>query len=941
LETNDDHIFKATWFKLPVPVLLFYLSILIVLFAIAAFSYSSLKKPILKQKSLEISSIAELKVQQISDFRTGRIHEARFYQNNKTFIKTVQKFNKNSDPYLKSELNDWLKLLTSNHTFAEIMIFDAVTGKKTLDISDNPTDTSNNIDPNDLECLKSDSIVFGDLSMDKSENRIHLSVLLPLILRTGPSVEKIAVVKFVLDANERLYSLIQSMPNSGKTGEVLVVKRDGNDVLYVNELRFRKNTALKYRMPITTKNLPAARALLGDESVSEGVDYRGKKVLAIARLIPGTDWSLVVKFDTEEIFAEIKTLGFLIIGMLVLLISASGFGLTTLWSRKKIGYYKTRINDLYTINRLNHLYKLLIDIEQSISKNNSIEKLLNDSCRIISNEGSYSLCWIGIINSQSGYLQQIENCEFNQKYLATIKYFISKKLEETQDPAGKAIINGRFFVSNDIWNDPIMKGWRKKAIPGEFNSLAIFPLIQNAKTLGAIFFYSDKTDFFMKDEQSLLEQLTKDISYALDKIEIEKEEKNAKERLLRHEQELNAQNEQLAIAREKAEQSERLKSAFLANMSHEIRTPMNALLGFSDLLMEANVTEETRQYCQIISSQSNYLLHLISDILDISKIDSHTVTIHPEIISLNKFLDELHLIYLNKLKTSNKAIKLICKKPKGTKQFDFSTDILKFRQIFTNLLDNAIKFTESGDVSFGYHIHNNEELVCFVSDTGIGIDMKYQKEIFEIFRQAQNNSKKNYGGTGLGLAICKGNAKVLGGDIWVESKPDKGSVFYFSVSYSQNGDSNLKSIDELTSPKTMIPAYPSKQWKTKEILLVEDDLCTIEYLKIIFSQIGLKLKVAHNGKETEEYYKKLHEIDIVLLDMNLPDANGFDIVKQLKKIRSDIPIIAQTALTIEDNGKEFLKAGCDGYLAKPYKRKQVLNMINSFLTHDTFSPSSL
>jgi DNA-binding response OmpR family regulator len=139
----------------------------------------------------------------------------------------------------------------------------------------------------------------------------------------------------------------------------------------------------------------------------------------------------------------------------------------------------------------------------------------------------------------------------------------------------------------------------------------------------------------------------------------------------------------------------------------------------------------------------------------------------------------------------------------------------------------------------------------------------------------------------------------------------------------------------------MKPAYPSNQWKTKEILLVEDDLCTIEYLKIIFSQIGLKLKVAHNGKETEEYYKKLHEIDIVLLDMNLPDANGFDIVKQLKKIRSDIPIIAQTALTIEDNGKEFLKAGCDGYLAKPYKRKQVLNMINSFLTHDTFSPSSL
>jgi hypothetical protein len=303
LETNNVHILKTSWFKIQVPVLVFYLFILIVLFAIAAFSYNNLKKPILKQKSTEISSIAELKVQQVSDFRSRRIHEIRLYQNNLTFIKTVQKFNKNNDPYLKSQLNDWLKPLTSSHTFTEIMIIDAVSGKKTFDISDTGTDKSIDIEPEDLECLKSDSIIFGDLTLNQSENRIHLSVLLPLIQRTGTSVEKIGVVKFVLDPQQRLFSLMQSMPNSGKTGEVLVVKRDGDDVLYVNELRFRKNSALKFRMPITTKDLPAARALLGDESVSEGVDYRGKKVLAIARIIPGTDWSLVVKFDTEEIFA--------------------------------------------------------------------------------------------------------------------------------------------------------------------------------------------------------------------------------------------------------------------------------------------------------------------------------------------------------------------------------------------------------------------------------------------------------------------------------------------------------------------------------------------------------------------------------------------------------------------------------------------------------------
>jgi hypothetical protein len=182
---SNNYTLKTSWFKIQIPVFAFYLFILIVLFAIAVFSYDNLKRPVLKQKSIEISSIAELKVQQVSDFRNRRIQEARFYQNNQTFIKAVQKFNKNSAPYLKSELIDWLKPLINNQTFAEIMIIDAVTGRKTLDISHKDTDTTVNIEPKDLECLKSDSIVFGDLSMDTSGSRIHLSVLLPLILRTG------------------------------------------------------------------------------------------------------------------------------------------------------------------------------------------------------------------------------------------------------------------------------------------------------------------------------------------------------------------------------------------------------------------------------------------------------------------------------------------------------------------------------------------------------------------------------------------------------------------------------------------------------------------------------------------------------------------------------------------------------------------------------------
>ena len=832
-----------------VPVSSVSFLMIIIILALGIFAYRAIKLRFIKQKGTEISSIAELKVQQILDFRERGYRTAQLFYENQTFINTVHSLLNNPDKSMEKELNDWLKPLLNYRFFDDITIINLLSGVEIFSAAHDSADMGY-IGPDDPELIKTDSIHFGNLELDTVTNRIRLCIYVPLINRTGPDPGKIAVMKFIINPYNNLYNLMQTMPNKGKTGEVLVVRKEGNHVLYLNELRFRKNAALKFRLPLKSKDLPAAQAILGNEEISEGIDYRGKRVLSIARLVPGTDWSVVVKFDVDEIYSELRTMGYLVMALIVLLILASGSGLAVIQGRKQLGIYKSRIDDLNTIHQLSRVYELLFNIEQAIVKNPEKQKLLDDVCQIVVGQKHYLLCWIGMISKNSGYLEPSAQCGIDMQYRENIEVVINEKVKESTDPALKAINSGKHFVSNDIWNDNVLEGWRERALSPQFKSMAVFPLMQRRKTVGALFFYAEKEGNFIENEIKLIDRLCMDLSYALDKIDLEAKEKAAREGLLKNEivllenenklrqqnselislnekyaqanEELKTLNEQLERvnmelenARKDAEESNRLKSTFLANMSHEIRTPMNAIVGFAGLLEKSDMNANTHQeYCQIIIERSNDLMHIISDILDVSKIDSHTVTMYIENISFIKFLDELFLIYENKLEQVGKSfIRLVCMKPQTRDLWFLSTDVLKFRQIFTNLLDNAIKFTEVGEIGFGYHSHDDKNLTCFVSDTGIGIDAREHEKIFEIFTQADHNSQKNYGGTGLGLAICKGNAQLLGGEIHVESEPGKGSIFFFTINYAQG-------ISVPVMQKKLKTKIPVNSWKSKAILLL-------------------------------------------------------------------------------------------------------------------------
>lgn len=390
--------------------------------------------------------------------------------------------------------------------------------------------------------------------------------------------------------------------------------------------------------------------------------------------------------------------------------------------------------------------------------------------------------------------------------------------------------------------------------------------------------------------------------------------------------------ESLIKAKEHAEESDRLKSAFLANMSHEIRTPLNAIVGFSSFFSDPDLRDEDKaKYAEIIKSHSYELLDIINNVLDMARIESGNANVVKRQVMLNDILDKMEQNFRLKLSQNKNAnLQLICEKPLPFDQSGLITDADIVKKIFSNLIDNALKFTESGTIRFGYHIPDNLVLTCYVSDTGIGISMENQELIFENFRQATiKDPQKLYGGTGLGLPICKGYLKLLGGKIWVESVPGKGSVFYFNIPYEQFSAEKTRPIQKFDKG----PNEAVNNWAGKKFLLVEDDHTNMELLSIFLKQTQAELIFAYNGKEVRQQYDKLDTFDLVLLDIKLPDTSGWDLAREIKSIRPGLPIIAQTAFTQSSDKMKSEEVGCDGHISKPFRKEELFQIITKLLPY--------
>lgn len=397
------------------------------------------------------------------------------------------------------------------------------------------------------------------------------------------------------------------------------------------------------------------------------------------------------------------------------------------------------------------------------------------------------------------------------------------------------------------------------------------------------------------------------------------------ERLLRINKELGNSLDKLKKAKEKAIENDRLKSVFLANMSHEIRTPMNAILGFSNLLLKENISDENKkEFARLIIENGNDLLNLINDIIDISKIEAEQLKINMTRCNLTDLMKNIYVYYNDLIIHSKKhkpevELKLVFNQKRENTYIH--TDPHRLKQILSNLINNAINFTYEGKIEFGFKIFNSNKIKFFVKDTGIGIARDKLSSIFERFKQVEDPYTKKYNGSGLGLSIAKQLVELLGGDIWVESKEGKGSSFYFTI------PSGYKSAEELADNDTSDGSSRVYNWKDKVILIAEDEKANFLYLKTILSKSNARIYWACDGAAAVELCKKKN-IDIVLMDIKMQGMNGYEATKKIKSFYPDMPVIAQTAYAMSDDIERLMNAGCDDYITKPIKGSKLLPLIN-------------
>ncbi len=416
-------------------------------------------------------------------------------------------------------------------------------------------------------------------------------------------------------------------------------------------------------------------------------------------------------------------------------------------------------------------------------------------------------------------------------------------------------------------------------------------------------FWMEQNKIPIRDERGVITMIVgifKDVS---DKVKIENE---------------------LKRARDRAEESDHLKTSFLANMSHEIRTPMNGILGFANLLRDPDISDEQKDlFLQHIDRSSKQLLNIIDDIIDISKIESGQLKISNRPVHINETMDEIYSSFFHRIRgdgPGEQKVAFNLNKDVVSTVFTIVVDDFRLTQIFNNLIGNAIKFTHEGHITFGYSLKTNRYIEFFVSDSGIGIEEKKMSLIFDRFGQV--NPIKDYqpSGTGLGLPISKSLVNLMGGEMWLESEVGKGSTFHFTLPLV---------IEEVREEQQVLISNKTYNWTNKCILIAEDEDLNWLFIREMLRKSGAEIIRAKTGVEALDLVRK-KKPDVILMDIKMPEMNGIEATRKIRKFNSEVPIISQTAFVMAEEKEESMLAGSNHFVTKPLDRTIIMELIDCY-----------
>jgi PAS domain S-box-containing protein len=953
----------------------------------------------------ELASIGKMKAEVIDHWREEGLANVRRLANGLFFRRAVSDWLRNPDAIpLRADLQERLKVEKMGDVYSDVLLL-GTEGRVLLSLVAKPAPLPPASQQAFEQAVGRHEAALGGLFRCSSCERIHLDAVAPIL---DPDGRPLAVVVLRSNVEDYLYPLIQSWPTPSSTSETLLVRPEGNEVVFLNDLRHRPHCALALRRPLSSHGIVAAQAALGKQGRVLGQDYRGVRVLADLRPVPASPWFLVTKIDEQEILGKAiyhvaaETTSFVLLTLLVGGVVAYGYwrrqasayrrlylaqqgehtaqeerrsitdaaadavlmmdsqGRVSYWNpaaERVLGYTPQEaigrnLHDLLAPERFHEAHhKALPDflktgrgaavgktVELAARRKDGQEITVALSLSALHKDGAWHA--VGFLRDITQQKQMGESLRKSEQRFRVL-FESSRDATMTLAPPAWNFTSGNpacldMFRAKDESEFTSLGPWHlspDRQPDGRDSAEKGREMIETAMREGSNFFEWTHRRLSGEDfpatvlltrmelgGQALLQATVRDIS-------AQKRNEEALPWTNARLEESLVRAEELTV---RAEASNQAKGEFLATMSHEIRTPMTAIIGYADLLTDYSLSHNDHDnYLAVIRRNGEHLLHLINDLLDFSKIEAGKLSVDPQPCNLPALVSEVMSVLRPRAIQRGLTLET-CYRSEVPEQI--TTDGPRLRQSLVNLVGNAVKFTPQGqvtvDVSFlPAELDGQPALRFDVIDTGIGIAKEVLPKLFQPFVQADASTSRRYGGSGLGLAITHHLIELLGGQMNVESTPEKGSTFTMVI---PTGDlTRTKMVRDPAESVCPVDAFrfaPTRDLVGVSVLLAEDGIDNQQLIELLLCQAGATVEIVENGRQAVE--KALSRpFDVVLMDVQMPEMDGHQATRILRQQGYAGPILALTAHAMASDRERCLSAGCNAHLTKPIDRRQLIETV--------------